>query len=385
MGITEKNYEYVYSFVSNKSKFARYDTIMASIPVVDLKPGVKIASAVHTPLGGVLFNKGKILLPRDLDILQAFLIQQVEIEGSETKSVSVKDSVKSGQDTAGEAFEKSPQDQLHTEYDRMLNLIKSSFQSILASELPVLDLRNQLEALIAQLKHYNVLTFSPRGMNEYDYMYHNGILSALTSYLIAQWYGLPQKDWMQVAFAGLLHDLGNAKIDPKVLYSPLPLSSEEIEEMRMHTTYGYQMLRNSAALNEGVRLAALQHHEKVDGSGYPLRLTGDKMHVYSRIVAVADIFHAMTLKKRYRKAQSPYMVLEQLQSESFGKLDPAIVQTFINKVTQFHNGTRVRLSDDRIGEIVFSDRNHPTRPLVSVNGQIINLIQERQLYIENIV
>lgn len=362
---------------------------MASISVSDLKPGIKIASAVHTPLGGVLFNKGKILLPRDLDILQAFLVQHVEVEGADTKAISNKDATnKNGQAVvpipAGE-YEKSPQDQLHAEYDRMLNLIKSSFQSILASELPVLDLRNQLEALLSQLKHYNALTFAPRAMNEYDYMYHNGILSSLTSYLLAQWSGLPQKDWMQVAFAGLLHDIGNAKIDPKVLYSPLPLSSDEVEEMRMHTTYGYQMLRNSAALNEGVRLAALQHHEKVDGSGYPLRLTGDKMHIYSRIVAVADIFHAMTLKKRYRKAQSPYLVLEQLQAESFGKLDPVIVQTFINKVTQFHNGTRVRLSDERIGEIVFSDRNHPTRPLVSVNGQIVNLIQERELYIENII
>ncbi|MNR57685.1 hypothetical protein D3C85_1785170 [compost metagenome] len=78
-------------------------------------------------------------------------------------------------------------------------------------------------------------------------------------------------------------------------------------------------------------------------------------------------------------------MLEQLHKDSFGKLDPAYVQTFIEKVTRFHNGTLVRLSDDRIGEIVFTDRNDPTRPWVSVNGSIINLSNERSLYIEEIM
>ncbi|MNN46406.1 Cyclic di-GMP phosphodiesterase response regulator RpfG [compost metagenome] len=188
-----------------------------------------------------------------------------------------------------------------------------------------------------------------------------------------------------MAFAGLLHDIGNTKIDPQILYTPRPLTESEAEEMRMHTTYGYQQLRKTAAINEGVRLAALQHHEKMDGSGYPFRLTGEKIHIYARIVAVTDIFHAMTLNRRYRKAQSPYLVLEQIKLEAFGKLDPNVVQTFVDKVTQFHNGMKVRLSNDKVGEIVFSDRNHPTRPMVSIQGQIINLMQETQLHIEEVI
>ncbi|AWB42789.1 HD family phosphohydrolase [Paenibacillus sp. CAA11] len=360
---------------------------MASVPISEIKPGLKVASPVHTPLGGLLMPKGKILLPRDLDILQAFLVTEVEIDGAEDKLGNKKEAAKGNSSNSPVTAEpiKTAANQFQSEYDRMLNLVKSAFQSVLASNLPVYELRNQLELLIGQIKSYNILTFTPRAMNEYDYVYHNAILSALTSYTLAQWYGLPQKDWMQVGLAGLLHDIGNAKVDPKLLYSPLPLNSEETEEVRLHTTYGYQMLRSIAALNEGVRLAALQHHEKINGSGYPLRLTGDKIHVYAKIVAVADIFHAMTLKKRYRKAQSPYLVLEQIQSEAFGKLDPGVVQTFISKVTQLHNGMKVRLSNDAIGEIIFSDRDHPTRPMVSVQGDIINLEQQRQIYIEEVL
>ncbi|MEF2969187.1 HD-GYP domain-containing protein [Paenibacillus sp. M1] len=368
---------------------------MATVPVMELKPGIKITNHVHTPLGGLLLQKGKVLLPRDLDILRAFMVQQVEIEDSQAKGreegPEAMNSGKPGLSSAvgGSPFlyeNEQPQSALlHKEYDRMLHLTKSAFQSVLAAELPIYELRHQLETLIGQLKAYNVLTFSPRNMNEYDYLYHNAILSALTSYMIAKWHGLPQKDWMQVAFAGLLHDIGNTKIDPSILYKPNLLTDEESEEMRMHTTYGYQQLRKTSAINEGVRLTALQHHEKMDGSGYPFRLTGDKIHIYAKIVAVADIFHAMTLNRRYRKAQSPYLVLEQINAEAFGKLDPAIVKIFVEKATQFHNGMRVRLSNDKVGEIVFSDRQYPTRPMVSVQGEIVNLVQARHLHIEEVL
>lgn len=363
---------------------------MLSVPVIELKPGYKVASHVHTPLGGVLLQKGKVLLPRDLDILKAFMVQEVEIESSSDSSntdvrKTVKGTVGSGTTTMVSEPEQPSLMQFQKEYDRMLHLTKSAFQSVLAAELPIYELRHQLELLIKQSKSYNVLTFVPRNMNEYDYLFHNAILSALTSYCIAQWHGLPQKDWMQVAFAGLLHDIGNTKIDPAILYKPSPLTDEEREEMRMHTTYGYQQLRKTSAINEGVRLTSLQHHEKMDGTGYPFRLTGDKIHIYAKIVGISDIFHAMTLNRRYKKAQSPYLVLEQIKSEAFGKLDPSIVQTFVDKVTQFHNGMRVRLSNDKIGEIVFSDRQYPTRPMVSVQGEIINLIQARHLYIEEVL
>ncbi|MBA9085904.1 HD-GYP domain-containing protein (c-di-GMP phosphodiesterase class II) [Fontibacillus solani] len=359
---------------------------MASISVIDVKPGVTIANNVYTLMGGLLLRKGKVLLPRDLDILRAFMVEEVEIEDyqihSESEAAASQESVNS---SATATADLSRTGQFQKEYDRMLHLIKSAFQSVLASDLPIYELRHQLENLIKQLKHYNVLTFVPRNMNEYDYLYHHAILSSLTSYILAQWHGLPKRDWMQVAFAGLLHDIGNTKIDPQILYTPRPLTESEVEEMRMHTTYGYQQLRKTAAINEGVRLAALQHHEKMDGSGYPFRLTGEKIHIYARIVAIADIFHAMTLNRRYRKAQSPYLVLEQIKLEAFGKLDPNVVQTFVDKVTQFHNGMRVRLSNDKIGEIVFSDRNHPTRPMVSIQGEIINLMQETQLHIEEVI
>lgn len=366
---------------------------MGNVSILEIKPGVKLTKNVLTPLGGVLLHKGKVLLPRDLEILRAFLVKYVDIEGppGQEEVSSKKNSTGNSNNPKVAEAKNVPQassnkeSSLSSEYDKMVSLTKNTYQSAVAIGISMYELRNQLENLFLHLSDYSILSFVPRSLNDYDYMYHHAVLCALSSYKLAQWSGLPQKDWMQVAFAGLLHDIGNTRVDPAILYKSTPLTSEEVKEVRSHTTYGYQMLKSVTAINEGVRLTALQHHEKVDSTGYPLNIDGNKIHVYAKIVGVTDIFHAMTLNKNYRKAQSPYLVLDQIHSEAFGKLDPTMVQTFIRKVTEFQNGILVRLSSDQIGEIIYSDHNHPTRPMVSVDGQIIDLQQQRQLYIEEII
>lgn len=359
---------------------------MPAILIDDVTPGVRITHDVFTTQGNLLFPKGKTVMPKDIEILRAFLIE--EINNGKTPKEEMKASPAES-NTTNEigAKVKALQKVLWFEkdYEKMITLLKNAFRNMTATEIPVLELRGQLEKLLQYTREYNVLTFYPKGMSKQDYWYHNAVLTSLTSYKISKWLGLPANEGMQVAFAGLFHDIGNAKIDLDILQKPSKLTSSEVEEIRRHTMYGYELLKNVKGISEGVRLAALQHHEKVDGSGYPLRLQADQIHIYAKIVGVADIFHAMTLSKTYSQAQSPYLVLEQIDAEAFGKLDPKIVTTFISKVTQFHNGTMVRLSNGLIGEIIFSDRSHPTRPLVSVDGNIYNLIEHRQLFIQEII
>ncbi len=360
---------------------------MASVPVMDLKPGVKLVKSVYTPMGSLLFHKEKVLLPRDLEILEAFLVENVEVGKLGEKTVQSRESSSSTvvDPLAQDQSALNKQSSFVEEYNKLFSLIKSTIPAVEAAGIPIYEIRNQLERLIQYIKEYSLISFFPRISNDYDYMYHNAVLCALSSYKLAEWSGLPKKDWMQAAFAGLFHDIGNVKVDPSILFKPAQLTMEEFLEMRDHTKNGYQLLKNVAGINEGVRLAALQHHEKVDGTGYPLGAKMNDIHIYSKIVGIVDIFHAMTLNKAYRKGQSPYLVLEQILSESFGKLDPKLVQTFIRKLTEFNNGVMVRLSNDMIGEIVFSNHNEPTRPMVSVDNDIINLGQQRNLYIVELI
>lgn len=354
---------------------------MAVIPISKLKNGDKLVEEVYTNRGNLLFDKGVVVSSRELEILRAFMVPQVLIESLKTAELSASSSASREGDSARQeaSLFTAQYNTTVVLYRKTLNLVRSG------GDLPLLEIRNQLESLIRQIDQYNILTFTPAKMNIKEYLLHNSIMAALTSYQIAKWHGLPQKDWIPAALGGLFHDIGNTRIDTSVLEKKEALTIQETEEMRKHTVFGYQFLKPIAGLNEGVKLSALQHHEREDGSGYPLGLRSDMIHPYAKIVAVADIFHAMTSNRYHKKAVSPYLVLEQLQQESFGKLSPAIVQTFIQKVTQFHNGTLVKLNDDRVGEIVFSDSNYPTRPWVKVDGTIVNLITERNLYIQEVV
>ncbi|WP_308636996.1 HD-GYP domain-containing protein [Paenibacillus silvisoli] len=356
---------------------------MGTVAVSQVKLGDKIAQDVLTPLGSVLFHKGKVITPREYEILQAFLVPTVVIDSPAEK----KDADDAVQDKSQEpAKDASVKSGLNEQYDLTVVLLKKVFNQMMSGmALPILELRNQLEMLLAYSHEYKMMTFLPQNVPTEEYLFHKSVMSSLSCYMLAQWNNLPRKDWMQSALAGLLHDIGNAKIDPSILNKPTKLTPAEVEDMKRHTVLGYQLLKNVAGINEGVKLAALQHHERYDASGYPLGVSSEKIHPYAKFVAISDIFNAMIMKRAYRKATSPYLVLEQLLQDSFGKLDPAYVRTFIEKATQFNNGTIVRLNDDRIGEIVFSDRNHPTRPWVSVSGTIVNLVNERQFYIEEVM
>ncbi|WJH36235.1 HD-GYP domain-containing protein [Paenibacillus sp. CC-CFT747] len=351
---------------------------MAIVSTSQLKPGDSIQDNVMTTRGNLLMEKGRMLTPREIAILQAFLIPNV--------SIVSKEDIAAADPAAQPPMMEPVETAFYEEYQRMLVFLKKVFAQVKAGQpFPILEIRLNLEKLIGLIDDYNILAMTSFQSEESDYPYHNSLLVALTSYKLAGWSGFPAKDWIPVALGGLFHDIGNSKVDPVIFEKKTRLTESEMEEMRKHTIYGYQFLKNVPAINEGVKLCALQHHEKEDGSGYPLRTKGDKIHPYAKIVAIADMFHAMTSNRAHKKAASPYLVLEELLLESFGKLEPTLVQTFINRVTSFHNGTLVRLSDNRIGEIVFSDRNHPTRPWVNVEGSILNLSIERRIHIKEVV
>jgi HD-GYP domain-containing protein (c-di-GMP phosphodiesterase class II) len=353
---------------------------MAIIPVSQLKYGDRLSEDVLTSSDHVLFYKRRMIEEKELEILNAFMITNVSIEPRQGGEQPVaEEQVKT--------IDRSKSSMLfYKEYDKTLQLLKRVFNlAYTGGSFPILEIRHHAESLLSQIDSYNILTYSPRNLNIQEYVYHNSIQVSLTSYILARWHGFLQKDLIPIALGGLLYNIGNAKIDPTILEKPTKLTSSEFEEMKKHTIYGYQVLKSVPAINDGVKFCALQHHEREDGSGYPLGLKGEKIHPYAKVIAIADMFHSMTSNRQHQQAASPYLVLEQLYKESFGKLDPALVQTFIQKATQFLNGTLVKLSDNRIGEIVFTEQVNPTRPMVNVNGTIINLAKERQLYIKSIV
>jgi len=354
---------------------------MVTVAVSVLKSGERLIEEVRTSQGGVLMEKGKVLSARDLEVLRAFLIKYVAIDAKPEEGQDAAD------DAAVSKFMSNDMALFYQAYEALYQILKKAFRVVSAGsdQLPLLEMRTHLEQLLSYVELYNPLTFTARRSGPDDYLIHNGIMVGLTSYLLARWHGMQQRDWIPIALSGILHDIGTTRVDDEIVNKPSKLTDSEFEDLKRHTIIGYNILKNIPGINEGIKLSALQHHERLDGSGYPLGVKGEKIHAYAKLIAVTDVFHAMTTSRQYKKASSPYLVLEQLRKDAFGKLEPMLVQTFIQKVTQFHNGTVVRLNDGSVAEIVFTDPNNPTRPMVSMNGQIINLAVDRERFIQEVI
>lgn len=184
--------------------------------------------------------------------------------------------------------------------------------------------------------------------------------------LLGQKLGLSESKLRKLAEGTLLHDIGKTILDTHILYKPTKLSKSEFEHVKRHTTLGYEILKNNPILTELPRLISLQHHERIDGSGYPKGLKGDEIHLFSRIVAIADMYDALTSERCYHRAISNQRAVEILTENSADKIDPALLALFIQNIAIYPNGSMVSLSDGTRGIIKQQNHAMPYRPVVRV-------------------
>lgn len=218
-----------------------------------------------------------------------------------------------------------------------------------------------------------------------DYTFRHNIGVAVLSTMLGKWLHLDAEQMQTLTLAAALHDIGKVKIEDDILNKPGKFTDEEYALMKQHTTFGYNMLKSRGELHPEVPIVALQHHERLDGRGYPHGITGDKMTYFSKIVAVADVFHAMTSNRVYRGEVPFYKVLMQMKDDAFGKLDPFLCSVFVRRMMEMSIGSEVVLSNELRGNIVLIYPDDPIRPLVQVEGQFYDLRKHTQLKIEQLV
>ncbi|WP_440960068.1 HD-GYP domain-containing protein [Paenibacillus nitricinens] len=252
--------------------------------------------------------------------------------------------------------------------------------------IPMLEVRNEVIPFIQQVSEkndfYGVLAAL---QSKDDYTYRHNVAVGILSTLLGKWLKLKPEDLSMLTIAATLHDIGKMRIPDELLTRPGPLTTEEYQLMKKHTTYGYEMIRDTIGTNHLQALVALQHHERMDGSGYPFGVLGNRITDFSKIVAVADVFHAMTSDRFYRKASPLYEVLLQMEESVFGKLDPYICRVFINKLMQSMIGNEVELTDGRTGKIIMILATDPLRPLVNIDDDFIDLSKHRSIGIVRVI
>ena len=217
---------------------------------------------------------------------------------------------------------------------------------------------------------YNLMDIKNHG----NYYYHHSINVCVISTLIAKEMGFSRDKLKDLATGALLHDLGMVCVDPKILTQPRPLSEEETAAVREHTNYGFQLLRMERDLSILVAHTAWQHHERMDGSGYPKGLVGDGIHLFGRIVAVADSYETMTSGRVYKKAMWSHEAIRQLKESAPEKYDPEVVAAMSRSVASYPVGSVVVLNTHEQAVVV--DVNARKITIQFATGPRVNALME---------
>jgi len=159
---------------------------------------------------------------------------------------------------------------------------------------------------------------------------------ALYSYKLASLVGLPPSECRLVSDASTMHDIGKIAIPDAIIGKPAKLTEEEFEIMKNHTTYGYEMFaRSKRRLLQSSAMIAHQHHEKYDGSGYPRGLRGEEIHIFGRIVALADVFDALASKRVYKESWSEEAIFGYIEEQSGKHFDPILADLLLTNRVEF--------------------------------------------------
>ena len=220
-----------------------------------------------------------------------------------------------------------------------------------------------------------------------DSVYAHSLNVALISRAIGKWMQFSKEDLNTLTLAGLLHDIGKTQIPPEILNKQGKLTDEEFDIIRSHAKLGHKILKDTD-LDLRIKLAALQHHERYDGSGYPRGLESDEIDTFASIVAIADVYDAMTAARSYRAPKCAFQVIAAFEDDGFQKYNPKVIFTFLQRVAACYNNSRVLLSDGTAGQIVYLNKNTLSRPIVdTVEHGLIDLSQSanKDLFIKAIL
>lgn len=323
---------------------------MRRINIDSIKKGAKIARTIFSSDGGVLLTEGMTLDKRYIELLRNRGINEIYVEDEISSGVQVQDAVT--EETRSEAVVLVKQ--MMTGY----KFISSpEIEAVKATVTKIIDELLENEDIIYNLSDIKSVD---------DYTFQHSVNVCILSTITGISLGFDEERLKELAVGAILHDIGKMCISKEILHKPGQLTISEFEEIKKHTVYGYEMLKRNENLGLSSAYIAFGHHERYDGSGYPLQLKGNNIEIYCRIVAVADVYDALTSDRVYRKKLRPNEVYEYITSLGVNHFDPKVVDSFVKYVSIYPVGTGVMLNTRERALVIKDNRNAPTKPVVRI-------------------
>lgn len=340
------------------------------VSVSDCTSGIKIAENIFNEYGAVVVTENTILDDHILDKIKDLGLIKIKIYDNNDDMIVV---------SGTELF--------RAQYKENIQVIKTVLHDISTGREISTELVNEAtDSIVTRINENRDIVSCINQMREADeYTYTHSVNVSLLAMLIGKWLKYDFYKIKSLVSAGLLHDIGKARISPDILNKTGKLSKVEFEEMKKHSVYGFKIAETLPGLSEDCLKGILMHHEREDGSGYPLGLKGDQIHDFGKIIAVADIYDAMTSNRSYKKMDCPFEVIEKLESNSFGTLDHRVVNVFLHNIASYYMGDFVKLSNGDIGEIVYINPYNISKPIIKVDDVYIDLAHEKGIKVLELI
>jgi putative nucleotidyltransferase with HDIG domain len=326
-------------------------------------------------MGQVLINEGVPLTARMLERLLELQIPHVYIKDKQTEGIEPKDIV--SQTTRNFAIST-----IKNEFTKMTK--NGKIENVMDSPDLGKKFRSVVKEILADVRsHHKVMSVLMDVQSADQYTFHHSLNVTIYSLALAMARNYTEKQLIEVGLGAILHDVGKLTVPNEILSKPGKLTDEEFAIVKEHTTNGFESLRRIHDIPLLCAHCAFQHHERLDGSGYPRGLVGDDIHEYAKIISIADVFDALTSDRSYRNAMLPHMAMEVIYSGAGTLFDFELVHTFRNTISMYPIGMTVKLSNGYKGVVV--DHNHqlPSRPVIRLiednEGQAIQRFEEIDL------
>lgn len=367
------------------------------VRTANLKPGMVSSEAAYTYNNHLIIQSNTTLTSDIIDKLKYYSIKFIRVyipENTTANETPDPDSVSGynhGLDFSGPTyFERVQQTEqfkaFKETFTKSIDTFKQQLNDIVvkSSSDIVNDMLSEVDKILSQTRnslHLIDMLQCLRGFDDMTYMHSMNV--ALICNVIGSWLGLPQEELDVLVISGLLHDIGKLRIPAEIISKPGKLTDEEFEIIRSHPKLGYDILQPKD-LDERVKEAALQHHERMNGSGYPRKLRGNAINNFSSIVAIADVYDAMTSNRVYRKGICPFKVIGILEQEK-DLYEPSCLYLFMKRTAEAYINSEVMLSNNERGKVVLLNQQILSRPVVITDNATYDLSKDTSIQIEALI
>lgn len=349
-------------------------TNMRLVSIKNVQAGAKVAKPIHSAKGRILVGIDVVLTQNMIELLKKYNVSHLYVEDKATMDIKIEDIIPMEvRIEASQVIEQtfndlqSNQTKFFKHFDRNVSALQNVFQNLLH------EMKNNRQAL-------NLLT----GIYVHDnYTFSHSTNVTIYALALAMKLGFNDKQLNEIGLGSMLHDIGKVEIPTEILNKDGKLTEQEYDLVKQHPTIGFEMLRKQRSISLLSAHCAFQHHEKLDGTGYPRGIKGDEIHLYGKILAIADVFDALTSHRSYRNAMLPHVAMEILFAGAGTQFDADLIRVFQQSIATYPEGVTVMLNTGESGVVIKYAFNTPARPVVRIlkdsNGDRVGVPYEIDL------